>query len=144
MATAQIDHSPTLSETLPSDWLAKLLKETAGAYNKKLTEIEALAYLEAWRGLAEKVGRLKFEKALRGAIASCEFLPKLEQIKSRIPAGLKLVGKTDTQCPACDGTGWERVFLGLTIGAEGQKGNPIDPKAGAVRRCSCWRKEERS
>jgi hypothetical protein len=98
--------------------------------------------LEAWSALVRKIGRPHFERALKRAIAESQFFPKLEQINSRIPSGLKLIGVADANCTKCEGSGWERIFTGLTVGAEGRPGKPVDPKLGAVLRCRCWKKLE--
>jgi hypothetical protein len=141
MATTIADR-PTSSGPLQSEWLGRLLEDTARAYGKNLNSLEAEAHLEAWSGLVKKIGRPHFEKALKRAIAESQFFPKLEQISSRIPSGLKLIGVTDPNCKKCEGSSWERVFTGLTVGAEGRPGKPVDPRLGAVKRCGCWRKVE--
>ena len=142
MATGAIAARQTSSGQPQSEWLGRLLEDTAKSFNKNLNVLEAEAHLEAWSALVRKIGRPHFERALKRAIAESQFFPKLEAISSRIPSGLKLIGVADPNCKKCEGTSWERIFLGLTIGAEGRAGKPIDPKSGAVRRCSCWRKAE--
>ena len=132
----------TSSGTRNNEWLGTLLEETARAFNKTLTGLEAEAHLEAWGGLVRKFGRPHFERALKRSIAETQFFPKLEQITSRVPTGMKLVGRANPDCKKCAGTSWERVFTGLTVGSEDMPGRPVDPKLGAVRRCSCWRKVE--
>lgn len=119
--------------------LEELLDQTASAFGKRLSPIEAEAHLQAWARLDKKFGRSRFEEGLKRAIAEVQFFPRLEQIESRVPEA-KLIGRTDLQCPACEGTGWERVFAGLTVGGEDRRGNSVDPKLGAVRRCACWHK----
>jgi hypothetical protein len=134
MATATT--TPKLSGRQSNASLGTLLEETARAFGKKLTDLEAEAHLEAWAKLERAVGRSRFESGLKLAIAESEYFPKLQQIASRVP-DVKLVGKIDSACPACGGSGWERVFVGRTIG-----GHPVDARTGAVRRCCCWRKVE--
>jgi hypothetical protein len=141
MATAIADR-PISFGPQQSEWLGRLLEDTARAYGKNLNSLEAEAHLEAWSALVRKIGRPHFEKALKRAIAESQFFPKLEQISSRIPSGLKLIGVVDLNCKKCDGTGWERIFTGYTVGAEGRAGKPVDLRLGAVKRCSCWRKAE--
>jgi hypothetical protein len=135
-------NKPASSGLQQSEWLGRLLEETARSFNKSLNALEAEAHLEAWAGLVKAIGRPHFEKALKRAIAESQFFPKLEQISSRIPSGLKLIGVADPNCKKCDGTSWERVVTGLTVGAEGRPGKPVDPRLGAVKRCGCWRKLE--
>jgi hypothetical protein len=125
-------------------WLKRLLEQTTAAFGKmgKLTELEAESHLRAWMDLAKRYGRFRFERALQAAIARSEFFPRVGAIESHIPSAVRLVANMDDQCGSCHGTGWERIFQGRTIGGEGRRGNPIDRKAGAVRRCSCWNKVE--
>jgi hypothetical protein len=141
MATAA-QRSQKLSEGQQPESIAKLLEQTALAFNKKLGPLEAEAHLEAWAGLVRELGMPHFQRALKQAIAESQFFPKLEAISSRVPSGLKLIGVADPNCKKCEGTSWERLFEGLTVGAEGRLGKPLDPRLGAVRRCSCWRKVE--
>jgi hypothetical protein len=114
-----------------------LLEQTASAFGKtgKLTALEVESHLRGWAELANKFGRMRFERGLQIAIARSEFFPRLGAIESHIPSDVKLIGKVDPYCPACEGMGWEQVFVGKTIA-----GHAVDPKVGAVRRCSCWRK----
>ncbi len=134
----------TSSETSLHAWLKKLLEQTAAAFGKtgKLTELECESHLRAWADLVHKVGRLRFERGLQRAISRSEFFPRLGAIEAHVSSDVKLVGKLDPKCPACRGTGWERVFSGRTVGAEGRQGRPVDPKIGAVRRCRCFTKVE--
>jgi hypothetical protein len=131
-----------LSGQQQSEWLGKALEDTTRAFNKNLNVLEAEAHLEAWSGLVKKIGRPHFERALKRAIAESQFFPKLEQISSRVPTGMKLIGVADPNCKKCDGTSWELVVTGLTVGAEGRPGKPVDRQLGAVKRCGCWRKAE--
>ena len=125
----------TSSQTSSHAWLKNLLEQTAAAFGKtgKLTELECESHLRAWADLAHKVGRPRFEKALQAAISRSEFFPRVGAIESHVPTAVKQAAKVDPQCPACEGTGWERVFSGRTVG-----NNPVDPKQAAVRRCSCY------
>jgi hypothetical protein len=126
----------------PIDSLANLLEQTAQAFSKKLTPLEAEAILQSWTRLQRRFGRSAFESGLKCAIAELRFFPKLQELESRIPR-VKLVGTVDPNCKVCEGTGWERFFGGLTVGnPDTGKRNPVDPKIGAVRRCQCWAKTE--
>ena len=123
--------------------LSLLLEETAQAYRKTLTPIEARAYLESWDRKMNEVGPQRFERGLIAAISELQFFPKVDQISARIPMAMKLKGRAQWNCKLCDGTGWERVFKGHTVGTESRpEGSPVDPVTGAVRRCPCWTKAE--
>ena len=123
--------------------LTLLLEQTAQAYRKTLTPLEARAYLESWDRLMNEVGEQRFERGLKSAISELQFFPKVDQISARVPTGMKLQGRAKPDCAICEETGWERVFKGRTVGTESRpEGSPVDTVIGAVRRCLCWTKVE--
>ncbi len=77
MATGAIADRPKSSGQQQSEWLGRLLEDTAKSFNKNLNVLEAEAHLEAWSALVRKVGRPHFERALKRAIAESQFFPKV-------------------------------------------------------------------
>ena len=144
METAMVQSDRMSSPTSLHVWLKRLLEQTAAAFGKagKMTELEVESHFRAWLDVANKYGRVRFERGLQAAIARAEFFPRVGAIESHIPSDVRLIVSLDEQCPRCHGSGWERVRQGKTVGVEGRRGNPIDAKTGAVRRCSCWKKIE--
>jgi len=97
-------NKPASSGQQQSEWLGRLLEDTAKSFNKNLNALEAEAHLEAWSAMVRKIGRPHFERALKRAIAESPYFPKLEAITSRIPSDLKLIGVADPKCKKCEGT----------------------------------------
>jgi hypothetical protein len=67
----------------------------------EMSELEAQAHLEAWIELSQRVGRERFEKAIRRCIAELAFFPKRHEIEERIPPLVRLVGCADESCQDC-------------------------------------------
>ena len=133
----------------PAAWLASLLKSTKRAFPRQveMSELESEAHLEAWTEIARHVGRERFETAIKRCISELTWFPKREEIEARIPTLDRLEGRASDDCKDCDGTGWTRVYAGMSIGwsanayGEGKrKRSEVTAKQPAVVRCHCWRK----
>ena len=113
----------------------------------EMGKLESQAHLESWAEIARRVGQERFGIAIRRCIAELTWFPKREEIEARIPTLDRLEGRASDDCKDCDGTGWTRVYAGMSIGwsanayGEGKrKRSEVTAKQPAVVRCHCWRK----
>jgi hypothetical protein len=99
---------------------------------------QARAYMEAIERMVAEFGMGRTAAAIQKA---CDLIPDFVPTPAKIREFMPAVGGKLKTCTLCHPSGFVRVFEGVTssepnsVGVPAQGGNPIDPVAGAVRRC---------
>lgn len=120
--------------------LSELYARTLAAYGRKEP---VRGEFDAWENVLGQYSFADLDAAIRRWQSTTEvedFTQKPKGSRMPTPAELSLAIKTFNQansaefepCGKCE-SGWVRVFEGKTY-----RGNQIDPKIGALKRCQCF------
>jgi hypothetical protein len=111
--------------------IRSLLHETCLRFPQaNMTSEHLESFANEWYRISRIVGLPRFAEGLGFACQSTSFFPVMADIMKHIPPSEGAACRRE-YCGNCE-EGWVRVFDGFT-----EKGLPVDPEMGAVKRCPC-------